>query len=81
MTDDNTTNDGFHLTSRMVLLGLLVAVAVIFVVQNTGSIRANFLFLHLSMPQWLFIIVLIALGMAIDRLVIWIAHRRASKAS
>jgi len=55
---------------------VITAIAVIFVVQNTEDVTIDFLWLSLSMPLWVFILIVLALGAALGWIVRWRWRRR-----
>jgi uncharacterized integral membrane protein len=52
------------LTTRNVIAGLLVIVALLFVFQNTSTGHFHFLFFNLSAPRWLWLLGVFAAGFA-----------------
>lgn len=59
------------------VVGIVITViAVIFVVQNTEDVTVDFLWLSLSMPLWVFILIMLALGAALGWIVRWRLRRR-----
>lgn len=55
---------------------VITVIAVIFVVQNTEDVTVDFLWLSLSMPLWVFILIMLALGAALGWIVRWRWRRR-----
>lgn len=55
---------------------VITVIAVIFVVQNTEDVTIDFLWLSLSMPLWVFILIMLALGAALGWIVRWRWRRR-----
>ena len=67
--------------SARLIIGILIAVvAVIFILSNLGSVQLNFMFLHFEFPAFLMFVLLIALGVALDRLFLWRSGRRKARA-
>jgi uncharacterized integral membrane protein len=60
------------------LIGIIVVVALIllFVLQNTKKTEIHFLFFDLRAGTWFAILVAIALGVLLDRAFTWWWHRR-----
>jgi uncharacterized integral membrane protein len=52
------------LTTRNIIAGLLVILALLFVFQNTGTGHFHFLFFNLSAPRWLWLLCVFAAGFA-----------------
>ena len=62
----------------LVLFGIFALVTVIFIFQNGGPVTANFLWMHPRTKLWVAIVVSVALGIVLDRLILtW--WRRARK--
>ncbi len=64
------------LSPMLIGLALLMAVAVIFVLQNRKPSKVNFLFFHYDGRQWGNILVAMAVGVLLDRLFSLWWHRR-----
>jgi len=64
---------------RLILVLLLVALAVVFILQNRESQEINFLWMDFSLPEWVLYVIMIAIGILIDRLLQFRSsrHRRA----
>jgi len=63
----------------LILGGIVAALAVVFVVQNTGDANVKFLWVDFNSSVWLVIILSVALGIIIDRLFsIWWRRSRTS---
>jgi uncharacterized integral membrane protein len=50
------------LTTRNIIAGLLVILALLFIFQNTGTGHFHFLFFNLSAPRWLWLLCVFAAG-------------------
>ena len=50
-------------TGRLVSGGILAVIALVIVIQNTGSATINFLGWSWSMPLWLILVIMFVLGM------------------
>jgi uncharacterized integral membrane protein len=73
----STTRDG---PSARLVIGIVIAVvAVIFILSNLGTVRLNFLFLHFEFPAFLMFVLLILLGVGLDRLLIWRSGKRRAR--
>lgn len=63
MSEQGATNQGSRRLGGGAIASLVgVAVLLVFVVQNTESIRFNFLFLEFTWPLWLYTIVVALFG-------------------
>jgi uncharacterized integral membrane protein len=68
--------------SRKLVAGLvLVVLAVVFVFQNTGRGRISFLFWHLTMPAWIWLLSIFVVGVVVGSVFPWLrrSKRRAAK--
>lgn len=65
--DGRTARSG--ISPRLILVLALVALAVVFILQNSRSQQVNFLWLDFRMPEWVVYLIMIAIGIIIDRLV------------
>jgi uncharacterized integral membrane protein len=54
--------------ARVYLIWILIALALIFVLQNTGETNVKFLFAETSLPLFFALVLALALGMAIGYL-------------
>ena len=59
--------------------GIIAVVVIIFVVQNTEEVQVQWLGLDWSMPQWLLILIVMLLGVALGWLARWRHVRRRRK--
>jgi uncharacterized integral membrane protein len=49
-------------TGRLVILAVIAVLLIIFILQNTVSVRLNFLFIDFSMPAWLLVVLTLFIG-------------------
>jgi lipopolysaccharide assembly protein A len=56
---------GVQLTARRIIGILLAVVALIFVFSNTGEVNLKFLWLDVSAPGWLMLLLLLLIGVLI----------------
>jgi uncharacterized integral membrane protein len=61
---------------RTVVAGVLVILAVVFIFQNTGSRRVHFLFWSMSMPAWIWLLVIFVVGVVAGSVFPWLRKRR-----
>ncbi|GAA1521444.1 hypothetical protein GCM10009788_26620 [Nocardioides humi] len=64
-----------RISPRAVAGAVLAVLALVFVFQNTGEGRIEFLFWELTMPAWIWLLVVFAAGLAVGSLFPWL-HRR-----
>jgi uncharacterized integral membrane protein len=64
---------------RLVGMGGLAALAVLFVFQNTGKGEVNFLFWDIKAPAWLWLASTFAVGVIVGLMLPGIRARRAKK--
>lgn len=61
---------------RAVIAGILVVVALVFVFQNTSSRRVHFLFWSVSMPTWIWLLIIFAVGVVAGSMFPWLRKKR-----
>jgi len=71
---------GGGISPRVILGGIVVVVALVFVLSNLGTVSLNFLFLHFEFPAFLMFVLMLLAGAALDRLFLWWWPRRKQKA-
>ena len=49
--------------SRLIIVGVLAVLLIIFIVGNRASVKLSFIFIDFSMPVWLLTILLLAIGL------------------
>ena len=49
-------------TGRLIILAVLAVLLIIFILQNTVSVRLSYLFVDFSMPAWLLVIIVLFIG-------------------
>ena len=59
------------LSPKAIVAIVLGVLALIFVIQNTDSHKVNLLFWDARLPSWLWLLVILAVGIAIG----WLLHR------
>jgi uncharacterized integral membrane protein len=60
-------------------LGVVAIVAVIFIVQNSERTNVNFLFFDVNSRVWVALLVAIAIGILLDRLLVYWWRRRRNR--
>lgn len=76
MSQPDTTASKARVTPRLVVAVLLIAVAVLFIVQNREDARVNLLWFDFTMSLWLVLLLVFLGGMASGAL-LW--RRRAAR--
>jgi len=64
------------LNPKMIVGAVLVVLAVVFVLQNTEKRKIDVFFWHLSMPAWIWLLVLLAVGIVIGSIFPWLRPRK-----
>lgn len=54
----------------------VAALALAFILQNTGSIRVHLLFVHIDNPAWVWLLVLFAAGFVVGSVFPWFRRRK-----
>ncbi len=67
--------------TRLVVAGVVAALMVVFIVQNTEKAQVDFLFFDFRAGLWLVLTVTFLLGVAVGALVPALRRRRAEKAA
>ena len=63
-------------TLKLVVVLVLVAAAVVFIVQNTNSGTVNFLWMSITMPYWIWFTILLVVGVVIGSIFPWFRPRK-----
>jgi uncharacterized integral membrane protein len=61
---------------KMVVAIIVGVLALVFVFQNTGSKHVDFLFWSLSMPAWIWLLVVFVAGLVVGSMFPWLRRRR-----
>ncbi|UYM07328.1 LapA family protein [Solicola gregarius] len=79
MTEQHDRGQGTPLRIRpKTVIGVVIAVlALVFVFQNTGKGQVDFLFWSVSMPAWIWLLVIFAAGVVVGSNFPWLRRRRA----
>jgi uncharacterized integral membrane protein len=59
-----------------VTAGIVGFVLLVFIVQNTDDVEVQWLFLSLTMPLWVLIVLVLVLGATLGWIVRWLMRRR-----
>ncbi|UPK75021.1 LapA family protein [Nocardioidaceae bacterium SCSIO 66511] len=81
MTDQSDRGEGRPLRiSPKLVVGLVIAVvALVFIFQNTSKGRIDFLFWTISMPAWIWLLVIFVAGLVVGSLFPWMRGRRKER--
>jgi uncharacterized integral membrane protein len=71
-----TTTGTRSISPKLIVAGVVAVLALIFVFQNTGSRRIHFLFWSLSMPQWIWLLVIFVAGAVVGSIFPWLRPRK-----
>jgi uncharacterized integral membrane protein len=74
--DDQNPQQTSRISPRMIVVIVLAVLALIFVIQNSESHRIDMLFWNVSMPLWLWMIILLAVGVVIGSIFPWFRRRK-----
>lgn len=61
---------------RLIIAAIIAVLALVFVVQNTGKGEVDFLFWTLSMPAWIWLLVIFAAGLVVGSIFPWLRPRK-----
>lgn len=74
---EETVEKGHQINvAKLVLAGLLLVIALIFIFSNLTKATLSFLGISLSMPGWVWFLALLAVGVVIGSLFPWLRPRR-----
>ncbi len=62
--------------TRLIVIGLLLVLLIAFIIGNSERVRVSFVFWHSDVRLIWVLIFTVALGIVIDRLIIWQRERR-----
>ena len=80
-TGDSEPPQRTGLSPALIGFGVVAIVAVIFIVQNSERTNVNFLFFDFNSRVWVALLVAIAFGVLLDRLLVGWWRRRKTKSS
>jgi hypothetical protein len=72
-------DDGGPNVARLVVGVVIAAAIIIFVAQNTDSMQIKFLVFSFDAPRWIMFVILLGLGVALDRLGTYLWKRHKNK--
>lgn len=65
-----------RVTARIIGALILAVLAIIFVFQNSASGRIHFLFWYFSMPAWIWLLIVLVVGVVIGSLFPWFRPKK-----
>ncbi|MFT4081121.1 MAG: LapA family protein [Nocardioides sp.] len=74
---DPSASSPRQLSPKVITAVVLAVLALIFVVQNTGKGRIHFLFWTLSMPSWIWLLVMFLVGAVVGSIFPWFRRKRS----
>lgn len=74
--DDQNGSQKSGISPRLIVAGVLGLVALLFVVQNSDRHRVDFLLWDMSAPAWLWMIILLAIGVVIGSIFPWFRRKK-----
>lgn len=63
-------------SARMIGAAILAIIAIIFVFQNSASGRIHFLFWNFSMPAWIWLLIVLVVGVVIGSMFPWFRPKK-----
>jgi uncharacterized integral membrane protein len=74
--DDGTRRTRSGISPALVAAAVVLAAALVFIIQNTGQASVHFLFIEQRLSVWVVIAIAIGLGVILDRLfTVWWRRR------
>lgn len=70
----HTPRDGIN--PKLIVAGIITVVALIFVLQNTGTARVHFLWADIDMPAWLWMLLLFVGGVVVGSIFPWFRRKK-----
>lgn len=67
-----------RISPKVALAALAGVLALVFVFQNTAEGQVNFLFWDISMPAWIWLLVIFVAGAVVGSLFPWLRGRRGT---
>lgn len=74
------TEEGRRVPIALIVVGVLVVAAAIFVAQNTDEVGFEFLGFDFGAPLWLMLVAVFLLGAVAGQAAMWYRRRRARRA-
>ena len=65
-----------RVTAKLVIVLILIALALIFIFQNTGKREVNFLFWTVSAPTWIWLLIVLVVGVIIGSMFPWFRPKK-----
>lgn len=74
-------NSGIQVSTRMIVAGITLIVAVIFIMQNTDEVPIELLWFDIEWPLWLVMTVMLIAGALIGQGIVYARARNKKKAA
>lgn len=71
-----SASQGRTVRVRTIVAAILALLALVFVFQNTSSRRVHFLFWSMSLPTWIWLLVIFVVGVVAGSLFPWLRKKR-----
>jgi uncharacterized integral membrane protein len=71
MPDVKVSGHSLHLTSRMIIGGVIAVLALILILQNTHDVQIHIFFWHANRPLWLWLLILFVAGFIVGSQFPW----------
>ncbi|MBL5972813.1 MAG: LapA family protein [Candidatus Leucobacter sulfamidivorax] len=78
MSGSTHEKTGGSFAAKAIIAGILVVLAVIFAILNSGSTTLNLFGLQLTLPGWIWLIALLLIGFIVGSLFPWFSGRKKS---
>ena len=72
-------SSGVQVTPRMIIAGVALILAVIFIAQNTDDQTLEFLWFEVTMPLWVFMLTMLVAGALIGQGIVYARARNKRK--
>lgn len=73
-------SSGIQVSTRMIVAGIVLIIAVIFIAQNTDEQTLEFLWFDVTMPLWVFMTIMLIGGALIGQGIVYARARNKRKA-
>ena len=80
MTQPNTAQKAKSGRAKLIVALVLLALVLILIFQNTASGRINVLFWHVTLPTWVWLLVILVVGVVIGSMFPWFRPKKKKAA-
>lgn len=74
----NAPSSDSKVNARVIVAAVLAALAVTFIFQNAGTARVHLLFWTLSLPGWIWLLLIFLAGVAVGSIFPWLRRKKKS---